>query len=81
MCPTYDILNKKTGEIEEKFMSISEYEEFKKENPDYEQHFSTLNFQDSVSLGIKKPPIEFKECVIDRIKRANPLHTISSRWD
>lgn len=79
--PIYSILNKETGIIEDKMMSISEWEQYKIDHPNEQQHFSTLNFQDSVSLGIKKPPIEFKECVIDRIKRANPLHTMASRWD
>lgn len=79
--PIYDIRNKETGEIEEKMMSISEYEQYKLDNPNMEQHFSTMNFQDSVSLGIKRPPLDFKEGVIDRIKRANPLHKMESRWD
>lgn len=79
--PIYDIKNKETGEIEEKFMSIAEYEQYILDNPNMEQHFSTMNFQDSVSLGIKRPPLDFKEGVIDRIKRANPLHKMESRWD
>lgn len=79
--PTYLIKNKTTGEVQEMFMSLSAYEEFKQNNPDHEQVFTSLNFQDSVSLGIRKPPIEFKECVLDRIKRANPLHNMSSRWE
>lgn len=81
MCPLYDIKDPTTGEIKEVLMSLSQYEQYKKDNPEHEQVFSTLNFQDSVSLGVKKVPIEFKECVIDKIKRNNPLHTMSSRWD
>ncbi len=81
MCPAYDVKDKKTGEVTEMFMSISQWEDFKKDNPDKEQYFATLNFQDSVSLGIRKPPLDFKEGVIDRIKKANPLHNMSSRWE
>lgn len=79
--PIYDIKNKETGEIEEKFMTISEYEQYKIDHPNEEQVFTTMNFADSVSLGIKKPPREFQEGVIDRIKRNTPGHNIQSRWD
>ena len=79
--PLYDIKNKETGEIEEKFMSISDYEQYKLDNPDHEQVFTSLNVQDSISLGIKKPPKDFQEGVIERIKRNNPGHKIQSRWD
>jgi hypothetical protein len=81
MCPLYDIKDKVTGEIKEVFMSISEYEKYKEENPDHEQVFNTLNFQDSVSLGVKRPPKDFQEGVIERIKRNTPGHKIESRWD
>lgn len=79
--PIYDIKNKETGEIEEKFMSIADYEQYKLDNPDHEQVFTTMNFADSISLGIKKPPKDFQEGVIERIKRNNPGHKIQSRWD
>lgn len=79
--PLYDIKDKVTGEIKEVFMSIAEYEKYKEENPDHEQVFTTFNFQDSVSLGITKPPLSFTEGVLDRIKRANPGHNMKSRWD
>lgn len=79
--PLYDIKNKETGEIEEKFMSIAEYEQYKLDHPDEEQVFTTMNFADSISLGIKKPPKDFQEGVIERIKRNNPGHKIQSRWD
>lgn len=79
--PLYDVIDKNTGEITEVMMSISEWEEFKKTNPDKEQYFSDMKFIDSVRLGIKKPPKDFQEGVIDRIKRNNPGHRIQSRWD
>lgn len=79
--PIYDIKNKDTGDIEEKFMTISEYEQYKIDHPNEEQVFTTMNFADSVSLGIKKPPREFQEGVIERIKRNTPGHNIQSRWD
>lgn len=79
--PLYDILNKETGEIEEVFMSISAYEQYKLDNPDHQQVFNTLNFQDSVSLGIKKPPEDFQKYVLEKVKKNNPLHTIQSRFE
>jgi hypothetical protein len=79
--PVYDVRDKNTGEVTEMFMSISQWEEFKSKNPDKEQYFATMHFADSISLGRTKPPNAFKEGVIDRIKRANPLHNMSSRWD
>ena len=79
--PIYDIKDKTTGVIEEKFMSISEYEQYKIDHPDEEQVFTTINFQDAISLGIKRPPSDFQEGVIERIKRNNPGHNIQSRWD
>lgn len=81
MCPVYDVRDKNTGEITEMMMSISQWEIFKRENPDKEQYFSDMRFVDSVRLGIKRPPSDFTEGVIERIKRNNPGHNMSSRWD
>jgi len=79
--PLYEFLNTETNQVEEISLKMSELDKFKEEHPHMKRHFSTLNFQDSVSLGIKRPPLEFKEGVIDKIKRANPLHKMESRWD
>lgn len=79
--PIYEMKNTETDEIFEISLSIKEYDEYKKNNPHIERHFSTMHFSDAVVLGIKKPPKEFKEGVIDRIKKANPHHNMSSRWD
>lgn len=79
--PLYELKNTETGEIFEKTMKISEYEEYLNQNKHIVRHFTTMHFQDSVSLGIKKPPREFQEEVIGRIKKNNPGHNIQSRWD
>lgn len=79
--PIYNVLDKDTGEVTEMMMSISEWETFKQENPNKQQHFTDMKFIDSIRLGIRKPPSDFKEGVIDRIKRNNPHHNMSSRWD
>lgn len=79
--PVYELKNIETGEVFEKMMSISEYEVYIEENKNIQRHFTTMHFADSVSLGIKKPPRDFQEGVIERIKRNTPGHKIQSRWD
>lgn len=79
--PVYDVRDKNTGEVTEMFMSISQWEQFKQDNPDKEQYFSDMRFIDEVKLGRKKPPRDFTENVIGRIKKNNPGHKIQSRWD
>lgn len=79
--PLYELKNNETGEIFEKSMKIAEYEQYLKDNPHIQRHFTTMHFQDSVSLGIKRPPLDFKEGVLDKIKRNNPGHNMQSRWD
>ena len=81
LMPVYEFKNKETGEITEVMVKMAELEQFKQENPHLERHFTTINFADSVSLGIKKPPKDFQEGVIDRIKKNNPGHNMQSRWD
>lgn len=79
--PLYDILNTETGKIEEKMMSIAEYEQYKKDNPTHQQVFSDMRFIDEVRIGRKKPPKDFQENVIGRMKRNIPGNNIQSRWD
>lgn len=79
--PLYDILNKETGQIEEKRMSISEYEQYKIDNPNHQQVFTDMKFIDEVRIGRKKPPKDFQENIIGRMKRSIPGNKIQSRWD
>jgi hypothetical protein len=79
--PLYDVLNKETGKVEEKMMSVAEWEQYKLDHPNEQQHFTSMHFADSVSLGIRKPPRDFQEGVVNRIKRNTPGHRIQSRWD
>lgn len=50
--PTYEFKNKKTGEVTEKVLRISEKQAFLEENPDLEPYFSTVNLGDPVRLGV-----------------------------
>lgn len=79
--PLYDVRNKNTGEITEMMMSISEWEEFKRANPDKEQYFTDMKFIDEVRIGRKKPPKDFQEGVIGRMQRSIPGNRIKSSWD
>ena len=74
-------MNTETGEVFEQNIKLDDYDQYLKDNPHIRRHFSTMHFIDSVSLGIRKPPREFQEEVIGRIKKNNPGHNIQSRWD
>ena len=70
--PLYEFRNKETGEVIEKFMSVSSREEFLKENPNVEPVISGGNaFIDPVRLGVRKPDQGFKE-VLQRIHEKTP---------
>lgn len=81
--PTYDFVNTETGEIFEKFMGISESENYLKENPNIRKYFgsTSLNFIDEVMIGRKKPPSDWFH-VLDKIKKNNPHHAMgNSRFE
>jgi hypothetical protein len=65
--PLYEFKDKETGEVVEKFMSLSSREEFLKENPNMETVISGgAAFIDPVRMGIRRPDQGFKE-VLQRI--------------
>ena len=69
--PLYDFKNKDTGEVFEKFMSISSKEEYLKENPNIEPILSSNMMIDPFRLGIRKSDQGFKE-VLQRIHEKTP---------
>ena len=80
--PLYDFRNKDTGEVFEKFMSISAKEEYLKENPNIESMLGMNALIDPVRLGIHKPDQGFKE-VLQRIHEKTPgsqLNKTSSHY-
>jgi len=79
--PTYVFKNIETNEIVEHEFKMSEYDKFVSEHPELSRYHDSFTFIDSVALGITKPPSDFQRHVIGRIQRANPLHTMESRWD
>jgi hypothetical protein len=64
--PIYDFRYKDTGEVFEKFMSISSKQEYLDSNPNIEAVLSAPPLIDSVRLGIRRPDQGFKE-VLQRI--------------
>jgi hypothetical protein len=69
--PLYDFRNKDTGEVFEKFMSISAKEEYLKENPNIESMLGMNALIDPVRLGVRKADNGFKE-VLQRIHEKTP---------
>jgi hypothetical protein len=75
--PLYDFKNKDTGEVFEKFMSISSKEEYLKANPNLEPLITGLTpLIDPVRLGIHKADNGFKE-VLQRIHEKTPGSTLN----
>lgn len=70
--PTYNFRNKETGEVFEKFMSISARETFLQENPSIETMISgTPMIVDPVRIGVRKVDSGFKE-VLQKIHSRTP---------
>tara|TARA_R100001591_G_scaffold114934_1_gene129889 strand:+ start:878 stop:1192 length:315 start_codon:yes stop_codon:yes gene_type:complete len=74
--PTYIFKNTKTNEVEEKFLSMSEREEYLKDNPDIEQVPTPINIVGGVG-GIKTDN-GFNE-VLSKISEAHPTSALASR--
>ena len=68
--PTYDFENTETGEVEEKFMSISAKEKYLKDHPHIKQKIGAAKFISSNNV-LKKAGDGWKE-VQDRIKSGMP---------
>jgi len=78
--PIYSLKNKDTGEIFEKMMKISDYEQYLKDNPNIERYFNSApTYGDPVRLGITKPPSDFMKNVVGRMKASIPGNTLHDR--
>ena len=79
--PTYTFKNKETGEIVEKVMKMSEYDNFLSINPQFERyHVSGAAVVDPATVGLLKPPSDFQKYVIDGIQRRNPGASRGSKY-
>lgn len=75
--PTYQFLNKSTGEIIEQVMKISELDNFKKQNPDLEVHISgSPGLSDPARIGIVKPAAGFRD-LLKNMKSKHRRSTIN----
>ena len=76
--PTYAFMNKDTQVVEEHIMRISEYDEFKANNPHLERHIDGFpGMSDPVRLGLMKPAEGFRE-VLRNIKKGSPNAKINT---
>ena len=81
--PTYDFLNKDTGELEEHRMSYTVLDDFLQSNPHLERYHSADNlpiFSDAGRLsvpGTKTHDSAFEKGVIQRIKDTVPGNTLA----
>ena len=82
--PTYDFMNKNTGEVEEHAMSYTVLDQFKEDNPHLERYFSPeglAGFGDGMRMdtpGIGKADSTFEKYVINRMKETIPGNTIKT---
>jgi hypothetical protein len=80
--PTYEFMNKDTGQVEEHTMSYKVLDQFKEDNPHLERHFSVQGLAglgDGARMnvpGAGQPVKAFEQGVIQRIKDTVPGNTI-----
>ncbi len=75
--PTYDFLNTQTGEVEERFMSLSQREQFLKENPHMQQMIGATATVSGVSITGKIPD-GFKE-VLAKVSENHKQSSVANR--
>ena len=77
--PIYDFKNVETGEIEEnRIMSISQREQYLKENPHMTPHIRKEQpIGDTIKLGVTKTPDSFND-LLKTIKKGNSKGTEKS---
>jgi hypothetical protein len=80
--PIYTFRNKETDEVFTEMMKMSERETYLQNNPHVEQEITPRNIVDPVSIGVKRPPVDFQKHVLGRVK-AMPgadKNKIEKRW-
>ena len=79
--PIYQYKNEETGEVSDKFMSISDMEQFEIDNPHMKKIIHAAAFASSERLsipGVKKPDGEFNS-LLKNMKDNNAGSTIKTR--
>ena len=72
--PTYDFINKETGEITEEVMSIHDLDKYKEEHPELDRYFG--NQVPKPMYGKPKQSDGFKD-VMSKIQSAHPKANLS----
>lgn len=72
--PTYPVLNKNTGEKKELSMSMSDYDQWRKDNPDWDKDWNAGI--GGHMYGKPKPDDGFKE-VMSKVQAAHPRSNLS----
>lgn len=72
--PTYPVLNKNSGEKKELSMSMSDYDQWRKDNPDWDKDWSAGI--GGHMYGKPKPDDGFKE-VMSKVAKAHPRSNLS----
>jgi hypothetical protein len=65
--PTYSYLNTQTNEEINVVMSISEVDEYEKNNPHLQRIYEKMTIVDPVTVGALKPPADFTKHVLGRV--------------
>ena len=72
--PTYPVINKTTGEKQELTMTMTEYDQWKKDNRDWDKDWSAG--VGGVTYGKPKQSDGFKE-VMNKVQKAHPRANLS----
>ena len=72
--PTYPLKHKETGETKELIMSMKEYEQWRKDNPDWDKDWSQGT--GGVTYGTPKSEDGFKE-VMSKVQQYHPTANLS----
>jgi len=79
--PTYEFINKKTKKLEEHFMPMSAYDEFKENNPHLERYIDNapmFSYSGAGDLSGKKTDNTWKE-VMHKIAEQNPRSPLAEK--
>lgn len=72
--PTYEFINKETGEIVSEYMSISQLDKYKEEHPELERYFGNQNVATVYGKPVQSDG--FKS-VMQKIQKAHPGANLS----
>jgi len=76
--PIYQYKNEETGEVTDKFMSISDMEQFEIDNPHMKKMIQPVAFGDAMRLGVRKTDDNFND-ILKTIKKRSPGSTVKTR--